>query len=116
MLRIYNAFFFSLAAIRFGWKNEPALRQEMILFLIAVPAAFFLTSNPWKILALLGSLLLLLAVEFLNTGVEKVADRVTLEHNPLIGIAKDCGSAAVLVVILICLATWSLAIWEWYAV
>ena len=114
MLRIYKAFFFSLAAIRFGWKNEPALRQEMVLFLLATPFAFYIADGPWKVLLLLATLLLLLAVEFLNTAVEKVADRVTQEHNPLIGIAKDCGSAAVLVVIVIVIATWSLAVWEWY--
>ncbi len=101
-----------MAAIRFGWKNETALRQELILSIIAIPAAFLLTANAWKILALWGVLLILLAVELLNTGIEKLADRVTTEHDELIKIAKDCGSAAVLVASLLAMGVWGLAIWQ----
>lgn len=101
-----------MAAFRFGWKSETALRQEMVLILLAIPAAFLLTSNPWKLLILLGSLMIVLAVEFLNTGIEKLADRITLEHDELIGIAKDCGSAAVLVASLFSTGVWLLAFWE----
>jgi len=110
--RLIKAFFSSMAAFRFGWNNETALRQEMVLIVLAIPVSFFLTSNPWKILALLGSLLIVLSVEFLNTGIEKLADRVTTEHDRLIGIAKDCGSAAVLVASLLAGFVWLVAIWE----
>lgn len=112
MTRLIKAFFASMAAFRFGWKSETALRQEMVLIMLAVPAAFLITSNPWKLLILWGTLLILLAVEFLNTGIEKLADRITLEHDELIGIAKDCGSAAVLIASLLSGSVWLLAIWE----
>ncbi len=112
MKRIINAFLFSSAAIRFGWKSEAALRQELALFIVAIPAALLISSNPWKILVMLGTLLLLLAVEFLNTGIEKLADRITGEPDPLIKIAKDCGSAAVLMVLVLSGSVWILALWE----
>jgi len=111
--RLIKAFSSSLAAIRFGWRNETALRQELVLFIIAIPVAFLLTTSAWKLLALWGSLLIVLAVEFLNTGIEKLADRVTTEHDELIKIAKDCGSAAVLLALILALSVWSLAIWQW---
>lgn len=112
MTRLIKAFFASMAAFRFGWKYETALRQEMVLIILAIPVAFLLTSNSWKLLILLGSLMIVLVVEFLNTGIEKLADRVTLEHDELIGIAKDCGSAAVLVASLFSTGVWLLAFWE----
>ena len=113
MNRLIKAFTSSLAAIRFGWKNETALRQELVLLVIAIPVGLLLTSSAWKLLALWGSSLIILAVEFLNTGIEKLADRVTTEHDELIGIAKDCGSAAVLMALILALSVWSLAFWQW---
>jgi len=112
MKRIVAAFFNSLAAIRFGFTREPALREEMILFAIALPVAPLLTLEPWKLITLWGSLLVVLAIEFLNTGLEKLADRVTRQDDPLIAIAKDCGSAAVLMSLLLAGAVWALALWE----
>ena len=112
MKRIINAFWASWNAIKFGWYKETALKQEMLLFIIALPAAWFLTSNAWKYLALIGVVLLVMIVEFLNTGIEKLADKVTLEHDELIGIAKDCGSAAVLFATIISTSVWLLALWE----
>lgn len=112
MKRIIAAFFNSMAGIRFGLTREPALRQELVLFVIGLLAAPFLTLEPWKLIALVGSLLFILAVEFLNTGIEKVADRVTLQDDPLIGIAKDCGSAAVFMALTLAAAIWALALWE----
>ncbi len=101
-----------MAAIKFGWKNEAALRQELVIFVVAIPVALLITSNPWKILVMLGALLVLLAVEFLNTGIEKLADRITTESDPLIKIAKDCGSAAVLMALVLAGSVWILALWE----
>ena len=112
MKRIVGAFFNSLAGLRFGLTREAALREEMALLVISIPAAPFLTLDPWKLLALWGSLLLLLCVELLNTGLEKLADRVTLELDPLVKVAKDCGSAAVMMAILIAAGVWGLAFFE----
>lgn len=112
MTRLIKAFFASVAAFRHGWKHETALRQEMVVILLSLPAALLLTGDPWKLLALWGSLLLVLAVEFLNTGIEALADRITTEHDPLIGVAKDCGSAAVLVASIFASGVWLVVLWE----
>ena len=112
MKRLVAAFFNSLAGLRFGMTSEAALREELVLIALSIPVAPLLTLDPWKLLALWGSLLLLLCVELLNTGIEKLADRVTLENDPLVKVAKDCGSAAVLMAILIAGATWTIALFE----
>lgn len=101
-----------MAGLRFGLTREAALREEMVLLAVSIPLAPMVTLEPWKLLALWSVLLLLLCVELLNTGIEKVADRVTAEFDPLVKIAKDCGSAAVLVAILIAAPTWGVALWE----
>jgi diacylglycerol kinase (ATP) len=115
MKRLIAAFFNSMSAIRFGFTREAALREEMVLFVVSLGVAPLLTFEPWKLLALWGSLLLVLAVEFLNTGLEKLADRVTRNDDPLIATAKDCGSAAVLAALTIAGAVWALAAWERFA-
>jgi len=112
MKRIVAAFFNSLSAIGFGWRSETALREEMIVFAASLAVAPLLTLSPWKLAAMWGSLLLVLAVEFLNTGIEKVADRVTRDHDELVRIAKDCGSAAVLATLLVAAMVWGIAVWE----
>lgn len=116
MKRLVQAFFNSLAALKFGFVSESALREELILLLISLPLAPFLTSDPWKLIALWGSLLLVLAVELLNTGIEKLADRVTKEHDPLVKIAKDCGSAAVLMSLIIAAMVWGVVVAEWFGI
>ncbi|MGI9402421.1 MAG: diacylglycerol kinase [Rhizobiaceae bacterium] len=113
MKRLIKAFFNSLAAIRFGFVKESALREELILLLISLPVAPLLTTNPWKLIALWGSLLFVLAVEFLNTGIEKLADRVTTDHDNLVKVAKDCGSAAVLMSLIIAAMIWGVVAAEW---
>lgn len=112
MKRIIAAFFNSMSGLKFGLMREPALRQELALLAISIPAAPLLTWHPWKLLALWGSLVMLLALEFLNTGIEKLADRVTLDDDDLVKIAKDCGSAGVLMAIAIAGMAWGLALLE----
>lgn len=116
MKRLVQAFGNSLAALKYGLVNESALRQELILLLISLPLAPFLTLDPWKLIALWGALLLVLAVELLNTGIEKLADRVTTEQDNLVKIAKDCGSAAVLMSLLIAAMVWGLVVAEWLGI
>ena len=113
MLRQILALRNSLAGLRYGLLKEAALREEMILLSLSVPVAPMLTRDPWTLVALWGSLLFLLAVEFLNTAIETLADRVTREIDPLIKTAKDCGSAAVLMAILLATMVWGVALWEW---
>jgi diacylglycerol kinase (ATP) len=95
-------------------KTEAALREELIALVLAVPLAFVVASQPWKRLALIGVMLLLIAVELLNTAIEKLSDQVTTEQHPEIGRVKDISSAAVGVALLIAGVTWLLAFAEWF--
>lgn len=112
MNRLIKAFYSSIAAFKFGWQHETALRQEMVVLALSFPVSFILTTDPWKLIALWASIMAIMVAEFLNTGIEKVADRVTLEHDELIKVAKDCGSAAVLVASCMAGLVWLLAAWE----
>jgi diacylglycerol kinase (ATP) len=76
-------------------RTEAAFREEIALLLIAIPTALYVTPDYWKRVALVGIIFFTLIVEILNTAIEKLADRVTLEHDPKIGVVKDLGSAAV---------------------
>jgi diacylglycerol kinase (ATP) len=94
-------------------KSEAAVREELIALALSVPLAYFITPVAWKRLALIGVLLLLLAVELLNTAIEKLSDHVTATHHPDIGRIKDTSSAAVGVALAIAGFTWLLAFAEW---
>jgi diacylglycerol kinase (ATP) len=93
-------------------RSEEAFRQELIALILAVPLAFLLAGEPWKRLALIGVVGLVLVVELLNTAIEKLADRVNLAVDPQIGRVKDMGSAAVGLALLVAAATWLLALAE----
>ncbi len=80
---------------------------------LSIPLAIFIATEPWKRLTLVGVILLLIAVELLNTAIEKLSDHVTATHHPEIGRIKDMGSAAVGVALAIAGLTWALAIAEW---
>ena len=94
-------------------KSEAAFREELIALALSIPLAFLVTPLAWKRLALIGVILLLLAVELLNTAIEKLSDHVTATHHPDIGRIKDMGSAAVGVALAIAGFTWLLALAEW---
>ena len=102
----------SIVGIKHAVQNEETFRQEFILFLIAVPLAFWLTWDPWRLLALLGSLLLMMCAELLNTAIEAVCDLVSPEYSDYVKVAKDCGSAAVLMTMFIAGAAWLIVIYE----
>ena len=93
-------------------RSEEAFRQELVALVFAIPLAFVVADDPWKRVALIGVVLLLLAVEMLNTAIEKLADRLTTEHDPQIGRVKDMGSAAVGIVLLLAGMIWTLALAE----
>lgn len=106
MERLYHAFVNSGRAFSTLIRAEKAFQQEVGLIVVGVPIAWFVTGS-WGAFALLvGSLLLLLLVEVLNTGIEAACDAVSREFNIDIQLAKDCGSLAVLISILIALGTW----------
>jgi diacylglycerol kinase (ATP) len=93
-------------------RSEEAFRQELLALIAAVPLAFVITESAWKRLVLIGIVVLLLAVELLNTAIEKLADRVSRDIDPQIGRVKDMGSAAVGLVIGLAGLVWLLALVE----
>lgn len=86
--------------------HEEAFRCQLFLCLFLVPLAFLIAVDPVQLILLIGSVLLVMIVELLNTGIELVVDRIGLEFHELSGRAKDVGSAAVLLSMLIFLLTW----------
>jgi len=114
MRRILAAFVNSYHGLVHGFKNEAPIREEIILLLLGIPFAIFLANDAWHFLLLISVLLLILIVELLNTGIEALADKITLEHSNQIKIAKDCGSAAVLGATLIALGVWGLTLYEYF--
>lgn len=112
MERLYHAFINSVRAFKTLIRNEKAFQQEIGLFILALPVAWFL-ADTWRGFAvLIGSILLLIMVEVLNTGIEAACDAVSREFNIDIQLAKDCGSLAVLISILIALGAWTLVVVE----
>ncbi len=106
--RLINACYFSVAGFKATWIHEEAFRQEVILFLVGTPLAIWLGQTPIEKLLMIGSLVLVLLVELLNSAVEAVVDRVGLEHHELSGRAKDIGSAAVMLSLAWAAVTWAL--------
>ena len=106
------AFRNSISGLRHALATERAVRQEAALLVLGVPLAWPLASGPWVWVALVASLLGVLAVEFLNTAVEKLCDHVTPERHPQIAIVKDLGSAAALCAQALALLVWLAALWE----
>jgi diacylglycerol kinase (ATP) len=109
--RVVHALGYSLAGLKAGW-HETAFRQEAIASLVLIPAAFWL-SRSWVETALLaGSVILVMIVELLNTGIETAIDRIGPEWHDLSKRAKDMGSAAVLLSLLLCGGTWAMALFQ----
>jgi len=110
--RIWNAARYSLAGLRAAWLHEAAFRQELLLCLVLVPAAFWVGGNAVERALLVGSCLLVLVVELLNSAVEAAIDRIGNERHPLSGRAKDLGSAAVFISLCVVVLCWGLVIHE----
>ena len=109
--RIWHAGGYSLAGLRAGW-HETAFRQEAIAAVVLLPAAFWLGSSWVETVLLAGTVILVMVVELLNTGIEAAIDRIGPEWHALSKRAKDMGSAAVLLSLLLCTGTWALALFQ----
>jgi diacylglycerol kinase (ATP) len=96
LARINAAFFNSLKGFKATWIHEEAFRQEVYLFIIGAPLGIWLGETGIEKLLLVGSIIIVMIVELLNTGIEIVVDRISFERHELSGRAKDVGSAAVL--------------------
>lgn len=104
--RVYAAFLYSIQGFRTAWKYEHAFRQELMLVIPAAILALLLPLPPLHKLALIGVLVLVLIVELINSAIEAVVDRVSLERHPLSKNAKDIGSAAVFLALSLAGTTW----------
>jgi len=104
--RWLKAFQYSWQGFRAAYKFEAAFREEVWLLLLSTPVAIYFASNGVELVLLIGSVLMLMVVELLNSAIESVVDRVGDEYHELSGRAKDMGSSAVLVMITIMLITW----------
>ncbi len=113
--RIFSAFGYSMAGFKSAWRSEHAFRQELFVVVIAMVAAFLLPVPAWQKLLLIAVFVLVLIVELINSAIEAVVDRVSLERNPLSKNAKDFGSAAVLLTFLLAVATWLVILWPLFS-
>ena len=112
--RIWHAGGYSMHGLRAGWK-EPAFRQEALLAIVLIPLVFWLGQTWVERTLLAGTVVLVLIVELLNTCVEVVIDRVGPEWHELSKRAKDMGSAAVFLSLVMCGCTWAAALWHRFA-
>ncbi|MES2296944.1 MAG: diacylglycerol kinase [Pseudomonadota bacterium] len=109
--RIFAAFFYSIDGFKSAWKSEHAFRQEVPLAVIGSIVALLLPLAPVEKLLLIAVLVLVLIVELINSALEAVVDRISLERHPLSKNAKDFGSAAVFLACGVALATWTVLLW-----
>lgn len=110
LTRIWKACGYSLAGLRAAYRHEDAFRQEVWLVLALIPLALLLPAGGIGKALMIGSMLLVLIVELLNSAIEAVVDRVSLENHLLSARAKDIGSAAVLMALLNVVAVWGLVL------
>jgi len=109
LTRIWHAAGYSLAGLRAGW-GETAFRQEAIAAIVLVPLAAWMAYTWVEFALMAGSVVLLMVVELLNTGIETAIDRIGPEWHPLSKRAKDMGSAAVLLTVLVTATIWTMAL------
>lgn len=114
LTRIIKAAGYSRKGFRAAWINEAAFRQEGVAAIVAVAVACWLDVDAITRVLLIGSVLLVMIVEILNSAIEAVVDRIGSDFHELSGRAKDMGSAAVLLAIIIALITWGTLLWSHY--
>jgi len=108
--RLLNALNYSLAGLKEAHRNEDAFRQEVLLAIVLLPLAFWLDSAAIGRALMVGSVLLLLVVELLNSAIEATVDRISLDDHKLAKRAKDIGSAAVLITLVNMVVVWALVL------
>lgn len=105
--RLIAATRYSAAGIRAAFRSEEAVRMEVAAFIVMAPLGFWLGSTDVEKVLLVATLVLVILVELLNTAIEKVVDRVGRDYHELSRVAKDIGSAAVLISIGLVIFTWT---------
>jgi len=107
LLRIARALRYSLQGLGAAWRHEAAFRQETALAVVLVPLGLWLGNSPGERLLLAGMVIGVLVVELINSAIEALADAIGTAPHPLLGRAKDIGSAAVLLMLLLTGAAWA---------
>ena len=110
--RVVHATGYSIEGLKAAYRGESAFRQEFWLAVLMLPAAFWLGGSWVEVALLAGSVILVLIVELLNSGIEAAIDRVSFELHELSKRAKDLGSAAVFLSLLLCGGIWLAALWH----
>ncbi len=110
--RIVHAAGYSITGLASAYRHENAFLQETWLALVLLPLAFWLGRDWTEVALLAGSVVLVMLVELLNSAIEAVVDRISFERHELSGRAKDYGSAAVLLALLLCGGIWAAALWQ----
>jgi diacylglycerol kinase (ATP) len=110
LARLVQALFNSLEGLRDAWRHESAFRQEVLLALLLIPVACYVPMSGIEHAALVAAPLLVIVVELLNSSVEAAIDRISLDRHRLSKRAKDLGSAAVFVALLLLALVWGLVL------
>ena len=110
--RIVHATGYSIAGLVAAWRHESAFRQECVLAVVMLPAAWWVGRSWVEVALLAGSVMGVLVVELLNSAIEAVVDRVSVDLHPLSKRAKDIGSAAVMLSLITCSALWCTVLWQ----
>jgi diacylglycerol kinase (ATP) len=110
--RILRAFAYSAQGLAQAWREEAAFRQETALAMLVIPLGLYLGRTGVERALLVSPMLLMLIVEILNSALEAVVDRSGMEHHRLAGMAKDMGSAAVLLSLLLLSTVWFLVLFD----
>jgi diacylglycerol kinase (ATP) len=105
-VRLYKASGYSLAGLKSTFKYEQAFRLEIYLSIILIPLAIWLANTPVELVLMIGSWVMVMIIELINSAVEATVDRIGSEMHELSGRAKDIGSAAVMVSVFLSLFTW----------
>ena len=112
MLRLWRATINTRNGLVFAIRSEQAVREELVALVISLPLAWLIGMTAMRRIELVGAVVMVLVVELLNTAIEKLADRLTTDHDPQIGRVKDMGSAAVGVALVMAGLFWLFAIAE----
>jgi diacylglycerol kinase (ATP) len=110
--RIIGAFGYSMDGFRSAWQHEAAFRQEMLLMVVGTVSALSMNISAFEKFMLIGVLVLMLIVELMNSAIEAVVDRISLDHHPLSKNAKDFGSAAVFLSVGLAATAWGVVLFN----
>jgi diacylglycerol kinase (ATP) len=115
LARIAAAFWNSLGGLQEGLSTESAIKQEVAIACLLLPLSFFLADDLWTWVALVGSLLFVLSIEFLNTAIERLCNHIQPDKHEAIRITKDLASAGVFFALALAALVWIAAVWARFA-